>query len=190
LLDDREHNRSYWVFGTADFARTPVAYPWLVSRSMAVPYGVMLVLDGDSIWGVRRQGKTDEYAVFHAPRPDPAKQESLLPDFAERSGRSQPLREHWVAEIPIRPRAMVRAGGRLVVAGMMNQFDPSDATAPLNATYAGDGAGVLRLIAERDGQTLAEWDLDAPPVWDGMAAVRDRLFIANRAGQVVCYGDD
>ncbi|MHC4401857.1 MAG: outer membrane protein assembly factor BamB family protein, partial [Planctomycetota bacterium] len=155
LLDSREHNRSYWAFGTADFSRTPVAYPWIVTKSMAVPYGVTLAFDDKTVWGVRRGGKgrEHEYAVFAAPRPDPSQRESLLPDFAERSGQKKPLREHWVAEIPIRPRAMIRAGDKLFVGGMTDRFDPNDPEAPVNAAYAGQREGLLRVVSSIDGKT-------------------------------------
>jgi outer membrane protein assembly factor BamB len=188
LLDDREHNRSYWAFGTADFSRTPVAYPWIVGKSMAVPYGVILAFDSETVWGIRRVGKTFDYAVFAAPRPDPAAEESLLPDFAERSGRKKPLEEHWVAEMPIRPRAMIRVGDKLVVGGMANEFDPKDPGSPINATYAGKGKGLLRVVSTVDGNTLGKLSLDAPPVWNGITPAGKRLFVATRAGAVVCLG--
>ncbi|MHC4179283.1 MAG: hypothetical protein ACYSWU_17355, partial [Planctomycetota bacterium] len=100
------------MFGTADFSRTPVAYPWIVTKSLAVPYGVMLVFDDETVWGVRRGGKgrEHEYAVFAKRRPDASDEESLLPDFATRSGRKEPPRDLWATELPMRPRAMLRAG--------------------------------------------------------------------------------
>lgn len=189
LLDGREHNRAYWAFGTADFSRTPVAYPWIVSKSMAVPYGVMLAFDENTVWGVRREGKNDDaYAVFASPRPDPAAKESLLPDFAERSGKKLPLQEHWVVDTAIRPRAIIQAGDRLVLGGMVNQFDPNDLNAPINTTYAGNGVGLLQVLSTVDGKKLADLQLEAPPVWDGITAAQNQLFIATGAGTVLCFG--
>ncbi len=187
LLDDREHNRAYWAFGTADFSRIPVAYPWIVSKTMAVPYGVMLAFDEETVWGVRRVGKNDyTYSVFALPRPDPTVEESLLPDFAERSGKKEPLEEKWVVDTPIRPRAIIRAGDKLVLGGMANQFDPKDPDAPVNATYAGNGAGLLEIVSTTDGNTLGRLDLESPPVWDGITVAGSRLFVATRAGAIVC----
>ena len=187
LLDGREHDRSYWVLGTANFSRTPVAFPWLVARSMAVPHGVTLAFDAETVWGVRRGVKKHEheYSIFASPRPDPAVQESLLPDFAVRSGQEKPLREDWVAAMPLRPRAMIRAGDRLFVGGMTDQFDPND---PINAEHLGDGKGWLQIASVIDGKLLARLPLEAPPVWDGMAAAGGRLFISTRGGTVICLG--
>jgi hypothetical protein len=191
LLDGREHNRSYWVFGTADFSRTPVAYPWIVTKSLAVPYGVILVFDDETVWGVRRGGKghEHEYAVFARRRPDASDEESLLPDFATRSGRTKPPRDLWATELPMRPRAMIRAGQTLFVGGMTNEFQPDDPSAPVNAAYKGEGQGLLRIVSGTSGRTLGEVQLDAPPVWDGIAAANGRLFVSTRAGAVVCLAD-
>ncbi len=190
LLDDREHNRAYWAFGTADFSRLPVAYPWIVSKNMAVPYGVMLACDNETVWGVRRKGKTFDYETFAAPRPDPAKESSLLPDFAERSGKMKPPEERWVADTSIRPRAIIRAGDKLALGGMSNRFDPKSPDAPMNLTYAGKGPGLLQLVTAANGAIVSERQLEAPPVWDGLTVAHNWLFIANRAGAIVCLGGE
>ena len=194
LLDEREHNRSYWVFGTADFSRTPVAYPWIVTKSIAVPYGAMLAFDEKTVWGARRGGKghEDEYAVFAWPRPDPSHQESLLPDFETRTGqkKTNTARESWVTELPMKPRAIVRADQTLYVGGMTNEFDPNDPSAPVNAEYSGQGQGMLRIVSASSGEALGELQLEAPPVWDGMAVSNGRLFVSTRAGAVVCFGEE
>ena len=191
FLDGREHNRSYRVFGTADFSRTPVAYPWIVAKSLAVPYGVTLVFDDETVWGVRRGEKRreHEYTVFARPRPDASDAESLLPDFATRSGRKEPPRDIWATRIPIRPRAMIRAGEMLFVGGTTDEFSPDDSANSVNAAYKGEGAGLLRVVSSTSGKTLGELQLDAPPVWDGMAAANGRLFVSTRAGTVVCLAD-
>ena len=54
LLDDYEHNRSYWILGTGDIARTPVAYPWIIPCGPAVPFGLMMVFDKKIVWAICR----------------------------------------------------------------------------------------------------------------------------------------
>ena len=46
----------------------------------------------------------------------------------------------------------------------------------------------LALVAPADGKTLAEFRLDAPPVFDGMAAAGGRLYMATVDGEVLCFG--
>ena len=72
LLDGTEHHRSYWVLGTGDFSRTPVAYPWIVSKSLAVPYGLMITFDDKTVWQARRVvRRADPIATRWWPRPGP-----------------------------------------------------------------------------------------------------------------------
>jgi hypothetical protein len=175
FLDGWEHHRSYWVLGTGDFSRTPVSYPWIVSKSLAVPYGLMLALDERTVYGVHRsaakRGKGG-YTLFAAPRPDPSDDQNSLPDFAKRSAKKGLGDNTWTTALPLRPRAMIRAGNALLVGGM----------AP-----AGQGS-VLRVVSAADGETLADVPLGSPPVWDGMAAADERLYVSLEDGTVICLG--
>jgi len=83
---------------------------------------------------------------------------------------------------PIRPRAMVAAGKTLFVAGFPDRIDPEDPW----ATFEGRRGGVLRALSAADGENLAEYRLDGPPVFNGMAAAGGRIFISLANGNVVC----
>ena len=48
--------------------------------------------------------------------------------------------------------------------------------------------GVSMFISLIDGGGLTEHYLDSPPVWDGMAAARGRLFLSTTGGKVLCLG--
>jgi hypothetical protein len=56
------------------------------------------------------------------------------------------------------------------------------------AAFEGRKGGVLRAVSAADGKRLAERRLDSPPVFDGMIAANERLYIATRDGRVVCMG--
>jgi outer membrane protein assembly factor BamB len=176
LLDGEEHHRSHWMLGTGDFSRTPVAYPWIVTKRLAVPYGLMLAFDSKTVWGVRRVGKreqTDHYEAFATARPDPSDAEGLLPDFAARTGGSARKGGLWSMTFPLRPRAMVRAGDTLLIGG--------------EATGRQTKGASLRMISCKDGKALGEMSLDSAPVWDGMAAANGSLFISLKNGTVQCW---
>ena len=89
----------------------------------------------------------------------------------------------WEQRIPIRITAMVLAGDTLLAAGPPDVVDPKDP----HGAWEGRKGGVLAAFAAADGKKLFECRLDAPPVWDGMAAVTGRLYIALMNGQVVCF---
>ena len=93
---------------------------------------------------------------------------------------------------------MVLAGGILFVAGPPNVVDEEEIFShPDNpevrakalrqrAILGGTEGGLLLAVAANDGKKVAEYRLDSPPVWDGMAAARGRLYLALRSGRVVC----
>jgi len=185
LLDDAEHHRSFWLLGTGDFTRLPVAYPWLMDRgrSVAVPCGLMLAFDEKTVWGVRRgraKGRKQAYTVFATPRPDPSDARSLLPDFARRSSRKQAAGITWTAALALRPRAMIRANDTLFIGG------ETAGPAPGAAVRGQKKGGFLRTVACGDGKTVGHMPLDSPPVWDGMSAARGRIYISMKDGSVLC----
>jgi len=88
----------------------------------------------------------------------------------------------WMLWLPVRIRAMVKAGDTLFVAGAPDVFDEKD---PYAAFETRKGASVVSVSA-KDGKKLSETPLDCPPVFDGMIAARGRLFASLRDGSVVC----
>jgi len=102
---------------------------------------------------------------------------------------------------PFEARALVLAGGTLFAAGppeVLNQTkaffrldDPETKAALADgaAALAGTKGARLWALAARDGAKLAEIALESPPVFDGMAAAKGRLYLSTLAGQVVCLGE-
>jgi len=78
---------------------------------------------------------------------------------------------------------MALAGDVLFVAGTPVAFPEDD----LAKAYEGRMGGVLRASSAEDGRKLAEYQLDAPPVWDSLAVADGRLFLCTTDGQVRCY---
>ncbi len=184
LLDDAENHRSHWVLGTGDFSRTTVAYSWIAkSRGgrrglhLAVPYGLLLAFDDDTVWGVSR-GKT--YTLFaEANRPFSATEKSL-PDFRKVEDNAD-KRWKWSLDIDVRPRAMVRAADLLFLGGTPYSAGQID----LAATYEGAKGGVVSVRSALNGEKLSEQSLDSPPVWDGIAAADGRLYISLENGSLL-----
>ena len=106
-----------------------------------------------------------------------------------RSGRNAysdvPVRagtELWSRNIPLTGKAMALAEDVLFVAGTPVAF-PSD---DLAKAYEGRMGGVLWAASAATGEKLAEYKLDAPPAWDGMAVANGRLYISLQDGRVMC----
>ncbi|MFH1737508.1 MAG: hypothetical protein ABIH23_00775, partial [bacterium] len=90
----------------------------------------------------------------------------------------------WAEWIPVRVRAMVLADKTLFVAGPPDVLDPAD---PL-AAFEGREGGMLWAIAAKDGSKLAEYNLSYPPVFDGLIAANERLYMSTMDGKVLCFG--
>lgn len=90
----------------------------------------------------------------------------------------------WSVYVPIRVKAMVKTQETVFVAGAPDIFDEKDD--PLGALEGRKG-GVLRAVSAADGTTLSETELAAPPVLDGLIAVKGRLYLATRDGRLSCW---
>ncbi|MHC4641336.1 MAG: outer membrane protein assembly factor BamB family protein [Planctomycetota bacterium] len=88
----------------------------------------------------------------------------------------------WRRWMPVRIRAMVKAGDTLFVAGAPDVFDPKD---PYAAFEARKGAKVVAVSA-KDGKKLSETPLEYPPVFDGMIAANGQLYLSTKNGSVLC----
>ena len=54
------------------------------------------------------------------------------------------------------------------------------------AALAGERGGLLWAVSTDDGENRTQIKLDAPPVFDGMAAAGGRLYLALQSGTIVC----
>ena len=187
LLDDAEVHRSHWVLGTGDFRRIGVAYSWIANSRggrkathLAVPYGLMLSFDDETVWGVRT-GKA--YTLFAEANHPFSADEEPLPDFRP-LGDKKPPYWTWSVDLSMRPRAMLRAGGVLLVGGMPKPDDPAE----VPDAYDGKRGGLLAAFSTADGRKVAEMTLDSPPVWDGLALADGRLMVTLVDGRVLCLG--
>jgi hypothetical protein len=79
---------------------------------------------------------------------------------------------------------MVLAGDTLFLAGPPDVIDPDDP----HGAFEGRKGGRLWAVSTTDGSQLAEYPLDSPPVFDGLIAAQQRLFITTTDGVVSCWG--
>jgi hypothetical protein len=150
----------------------------------------MLTFGEDTVWGIRRhhlsKWKTPDggrYILFAEGRPKPSEGEKHRRDFRKTRDENFP-KFTWTSAMPIRPRAMIKAGGHLVLAGTTDQFDKHRPY----AVYEGKKGGVLCLVSASDGQKVFQCRLDSPPVWDGLAAAGRRIYVSSIDGSVSCFG--
>jgi len=154
FLDDTYFRRAMWYYGKM------------------INYGQLIVHDADSTYIVRmfHNRKLLDPKNFFTPGKD---------GYRIIAGS-----EGWRKDIPVRVRAMLIAGGQLVVGGPPDVVGDKD---PLGA-FEGRKGGLIRTLATEDGKQIAEYKLDSPPVFNGMAVAGGRLYLVTVDGKVRCFG--
>ncbi len=180
LLDETEHHRSDWGLGTGDHDRLPAARHkggfsrfHLEDQQKPAPHrtdqptGLMLVHNENTVWGAVRNG-----------RRNPAGKYSLFRKSMDASTGDKP----WRKDMPVRPRAMLKAGDLLFLAVMPTDIPADDP----HAAYDGRLGGSLWVCSADDGSKVAEYALSSPVNWDGMAAAGRCLYLSTADGRLVC----
>ena len=102
---------------------------------------------------------------------------------------------------PLQVRAMVLADKTLFVAGPPDVVDeevafysPDDPKiltrlTEQSAALEGQKAACLWAVSASTAKLLAEYNLESPPVWDGMAAAKGRLYLSMKNGRVLCLAE-
>jgi outer membrane protein assembly factor BamB len=204
FLDDAWWHRTYWLLG-ATMATNYGGWPRSGSQ---VPAGRLLALDDASVYGFGRDQYIhhgahvgiDGATVFHfkPARDDPRRFTHYRAFAVDRrgpaSGKPKPKAKaparksktyRWTESLPILARSMVLTPSAVVLAGPPDVFVADD---PHRALEGAEG-GSLIVLSAADGGKRAEHRLESPPVFDGMAAARGRLYLADVAGSVLCFAE-
>jgi outer membrane protein assembly factor BamB len=193
FLDDLFWHRTYWIYGTN--VNSGWGGWWRVGNR--VPAGRLLAMTEKEVFGFGRSfmpsgnayqwRKGEFYRYFAAPR------EFEVPEPKAKTGKKRQRRSaatdksivptRWSNRADLEARAMVLAGDTLFVAGPLGDTHNS-----LDA-FHGQAGIRLRAMSTRDGSVLRELELDAMPVFDGLAGASGKLYLSTKDGQVRCLGD-
>ncbi len=189
FLDDSWFNRTFWMYSAT--------WPGFYLAHRASKTGQLLVVGAEKTYAVQAFPSRNLQSPLFTPGEkgyllfaDRNDNEPILDDRTRGTTKGwgftrqePPVWYHWV---PVRIRSMVLAGKHLFVAGPPDVVVPGD---PL-AAFEGRQGAVLRAHSASDGKTLAEYKLDAPPVFDGLIAASGRLFTCTTQGDVICLGEN
>jgi outer membrane protein assembly factor BamB len=189
FLDDTWFNRTYWMYSDT--------WPGYYLAHRAAKAGQLLVVGPKKTYAIQAYPSRN----LQSPQFTPGQKGYLL--FADDNNNEAVMAAYtrgvpkgigftrqkppaWFEWVRVRIRGMVLAGSHLFVAGPPDVVDPQD---PMAAFKGRDGA-VLRVHSAADGKMLAEYKLDAPPVFDGLIAAKGRLYLSLENGTVLCMGPD
>ncbi|NOX56935.1 MAG: PQQ-binding-like beta-propeller repeat protein [Planctomycetes bacterium] len=211
FLDDTWWHRTYWLFGTEFLA----GWSGWWQMGNQTPAGRLLVFNEQTIYGYGRSfypggnagqwNRGERYRLFAAPK----SVASVTPRSAEtrrgrppqgqkarkgRKGRGRAERRNrppqnrslvqcrWSVEPPYEAKALLLAADTLFLAG-----PPADAPFSIESLEGRNGVRLLAVSAE-DGRIVSEWELEALPVLDGLAAAYGRLYLTLQSGELICFG--
>jgi hypothetical protein len=199
LLDDSWWHRSYWILGT----RFYTGYRDWFRAGREVPAGRILVFNESSVFGFGRKpayyywSTPLEYHLFCTDKKpkviESPQKRARIPQWGQRE-----IECRWSKEIPVHVRAMVLAGDTLFVAGPPDVLNEEEAakrpTDPAvraklieqEAALHGDRGMILLAVSAADGEKLAEYKFESTPVFDGLVAAAERLYLSTTDGKVLC----
>lgn len=171
--DDAWFNRTQWAIGAVSGAQ-------------------LVVFDDEIACGVAAYGRNNR---AHSYRPGGKGYELFAGRWQEQTARkpagansssNKKFKPLWQNRVPVSFTAMVLAGKKLFAAGAPDVVDPKD---PLAALEGRKGAG-LWVISADNGDKMAEYQLDSPPVFDGMAGTDGHLCISLKDGTIACFNEE
>jgi outer membrane protein assembly factor BamB len=173
LLDGTWINAAYWKYGNV--------------------IAQLLVFDGQTVFGVQAvrklEWKSYSHDVFTPGRDGYRVFSAIVGAGAGGKGRRKKKRAprpRWDKKVPVRPRALLLARRHLFLAGAPDVAAQEDPW----AAFEGRDKGVLYVLSREDGSKVAEYQLPAAPVYDGLAAAGGRLFLTLTNGSVICIGPE
>jgi hypothetical protein len=200
FLDDSWWHRTYWQYGAwmrGGFGGWPQA-------ARQAPAGRLLVVNDDTVFGfgrskydagnpeavhaghigVIKDGYQDSGRVDHSQNPYRLYSRAK-PDAANvKKGKRGMAQYRWQTSVPILVRAMLLADRTLFIAGP-HAGRNNRGLSELDTMQPGQ----LCALSAAEGKMLANYQLAAAPVFDGMAATAARLLVSCTDGTVSCFAD-
>jgi outer membrane protein assembly factor BamB len=205
FLDDSWFHRSYWVYGKY-FVGGWNGY-YLPGKYM--PAGRIMVHDKSNVYSFGRQPRyyrwttPMEYHLYSVPKSlkvDTSMIKAGTNQGIERLG-AEPMKFTWEKNVPVLVRGMVLANNTLFISGPPDVVDEekarknyADSSMQLKLrkqkrALQGNEGGMLWAVNSENGEVTNKYRIDSPPVWDGLIAADNKLFIATMNGNVVCLGE-
>jgi hypothetical protein len=191
FLGENWWHRTYWIDGTHFYS----GYIGWYFAGREAPAGRLLAFTPEKLYGYGYtpsyyRGSTGrEYQLFcldRAAQPEqpPAEYRRANRDYPARGPGKFRISYDWSHQVPLLVRSMVLTDDKLFLAG-----PPEDALTSMTMFSGKEGAR-FTIVATSDGRPLREYRLDTPPVYDGMAAARGKVFLSLEDGRLLCLGPE
>lgn len=186
-LSSNTTSRLIWTYAPLYTSPHQGAFYDIRLSRMLFPSGRILVEDDHTIYGFgqnyyseMRSDPGGTFALFASPKRSDLPLDLTAKEYRKLAlaGKHQ-VRFNWWRQIPIHVWAMVKTEDLLFVAG------PNGSSSVSQNALEGKAPGALLVVSPANGATLNEVSLPSMPVWDGMLAAADSLYIALADGSMV-----
>ena len=204
LLDDTWWHRAYWTIN--DEFTSHWSGWWKVGNS--APSGRVLCYDDDFVFGYGRSeyigGNTGQWRGGEHYRLFSLDRQGTIPavppkDPKNRRDKGKPavLKYNWTQRVPLLVKSLAVTDETVFVAGSPDVVETEERTGdgalelsnPQEVLDAWNGkkGGMLWAVSRKDGSKQAEYELESPPVFDGMAVAQGSLYLSTADGRVLCF---
>jgi len=193
FLDHNWWHRTYWQYGTS------MGSGWggWHKQAQLAPVGRLLVTDGSRIYGYGRSNYDNSgghVGIDGRFSWGPVRNPFTFYRLFGRGLKKESKQEPWSERISVMGQGLLLTGNTLFVAGPDNPaeevpHEPVETDALAAAIESPEG-GKLLAISPSDGSILATYELEAPPVFDGLIAADRRLYMSTADGRVICLTED
>ena len=146
----------------------------VVNGGFDTPVGKLMVYSKQTCWGTMEKRGVQSLFTFDIRDID----QKLTKDFPKKNTLPQKV---LIEKLDLHPRAMIKAGGHLVIGGFINSGSESHAYGkPI------EEKGVIIQVEAGSGKIVSRIDLNSPPIFDGLAAANGKLYLSCEDGSVIC----
>ncbi len=172
-LDGSWWHRTYWIYGD----KLEDGWGGWPNVSKRMPFGRLMAMNGETIYGYGR-GK-----LYHGGGHLRMGGTTYRLYACKRKGQQKKIDYLWQSSVGVVARGLVLAGDTLFLAGAPDAEGGEKFTLE---SIEGIASGLLLAVSAGDGKELSRLQLDAAPVFDGLAAADKHLYLADRKGSVLC----
>lgn len=205
FLDGSWFHRSYWLYGKTFSSGWSSWY----KSGRARPAGRLLIKQGESIFGFGRLQSDFRwitpltYHLFHidasAPLLNPNQNNKKKANYYQPTPNL--FKYQWSEDMPLFATGLTLADKVLLVAGAPKVVDEkqdwekiyeADVEARLkkqDELLLGTEGAMLWTVDAQSGKKLNQLKLPAIPVWDGMIAANNKVYICLKNGELICLGN-
>ncbi len=209
FLDGSGFNRNGWVFGSIAYTAGSKMF-----TGQILPYGHILCHDETKVFGFGRAAEdmlwrpAIRQRIFRSDKAPEVKTDEKA-DFKQKCGQLEKrVKTDWEIKAPIFVCAMLKTRSHLVCAGPPILLDTTeievnkllngtkldeqtlDKLARQQAGFDGQLESQLLIFDAATGKEMHCVSAPSAPVFDGLAAANDKLYMALTDGSVVCFGQE